>query len=354
MDDSSIVSSPKIRDDEALRPRSMSDPGPGPLCTSERFFELIKSSKNSHVETLVRLDPALLTSRVKGKLTPMMEACFKGNLGLVRFFLDRGCDANEKYGDDQYTPLMLAALGGHAEIMVSLLEAGADPHEKNRIGKTAAMLCGFVGMKESHRILNCWIKDSQFIDKLVLKENWTNDLKRRLRRLICHPNCLPVSIMQRIQGLSDNVLRKLIPVLLEQIPREAELPICLRFQIISETLRQFLALGTTARRFQKLMLNHPKAYDDLITRCCLALSNRNEIAALKMAVSGEYTTLNAAIRQVIGDTSDITRLCSVCFEPSKYRCGKCTHRTAFAIYCSRYCQKLHWKLHRPLCHKFKM
>jgi hypothetical protein len=59
-----------------------------------------------------------------------------------------------------------------------------------------------------------------------------------------------------------------------------------RFQIISETLRQFLALGTTARRFQKLMLNHPKAYDDLITRCCLALSNRNEIAALKMAVTG--------------------------------------------------------------------
>ena len=102
-----------------------------------------------------------------------MEACFKGNLELVRFFLDRGCDANEKYGDDQYTPLMLAALSGHAEIMVSLLEAGADPHEKNRIGKTAAMLCGFVGMKESHRILNCWIKDSDFIDKLVLKENWT-------------------------------------------------------------------------------------------------------------------------------------------------------------------------------------
>ena len=71
----------------------------------------------------------------------MMEACFKGNLDLVRLFLSYDCDANEKYGDDQYTPLMLAALGGHAEIMVSLLEAGADPNAQNRIGKTAAMLC---------------------------------------------------------------------------------------------------------------------------------------------------------------------------------------------------------------------
>jgi len=347
MDDLNSSHSTIVRDD--IRPRSMSDPGPGPLCTSERFFELIKSSKNSHVRTLIRLDPELLACRLKGKLTPMMEACFKGNLDLVRLFLSYNCDPNENYGDDQYTPLMLAALGGHAEIMVSLLEAGADPHAKNRIGKTAAMLCGFVGMKESHRILNCWIMDSSFIDELVLKENWTNDLKRRLRRLICHPNCLPVSVMQRIEGLSDNVLRKLIPILLEQIPKEAELPLCLRFQIISETLRQFLALGTTARRFQKLLLNHPKAYDDLITRCCLALSNRNEIAALKMAVTGEYTTLNAAIRQIIGDTSDITRLCFVCFEPSKLRCGRCTHKTAFAIYCSKYCQILHWKLHRPCC-----
>jgi hypothetical protein len=132
-----------------------------------------KNSKNSHVRTLIRLDHELLACRLKGKLTPMMEACFKGNLDLVRLFLSYNCDPNEKYGDDQYTPLMLAALGGHAEIMVSLLEAGADPHAKNRIGKTAAMLCGFVGMKESHRILNCWIMDSSFIDELVLRENWT-------------------------------------------------------------------------------------------------------------------------------------------------------------------------------------
>jgi len=39
-----------------IRPRSMSDPGPGPLCTSERFFELIKEgiSKNSKKERIVK------------------------------------------------------------------------------------------------------------------------------------------------------------------------------------------------------------------------------------------------------------------------------------------------------------
>ena len=42
MDDSSL-STPMIRnDDMSLRPRSMSDPGPGPLCTTDKFFEYIK------------------------------------------------------------------------------------------------------------------------------------------------------------------------------------------------------------------------------------------------------------------------------------------------------------------------
>ena len=38
----------------------------------------------------------------------------------------------------------------------SLLEAGANVSAKNSIGKTAAMLCGFVGLKHAHRprILN--------------------------------------------------------------------------------------------------------------------------------------------------------------------------------------------------------
>ena len=58
---------------------------------------------------------------------------------------------------------MMASLGGHTETVVTLLEAGADVHAKNAIGKTASMLCGFVGMKQTHRILNCWVQDTSFL-----------------------------------------------------------------------------------------------------------------------------------------------------------------------------------------------
>ena len=54
---------------------------------------------------------------------------------------------------------MMACLGGHEECVIRLLEAGADKNIKNRIGKTAAAMCGFVGMKNTHRIINTWIED---------------------------------------------------------------------------------------------------------------------------------------------------------------------------------------------------
>ena len=44
-----------------------------------------------------------------------------------------------------------------------LLEAGAAVDTKNAIGKTASMLCGFVGQKQTHRILNCWVDDTSFL-----------------------------------------------------------------------------------------------------------------------------------------------------------------------------------------------
>ena len=48
MDD--LNSSHPVIESDNIRPRSMSDPGPGPLCTSERFFELIKEGISKTIE----------------------------------------------------------------------------------------------------------------------------------------------------------------------------------------------------------------------------------------------------------------------------------------------------------------
>ena len=48
MDD--LNSSHPVIESDDIRPRSMSDPGPGPLCTSERFFELIKEGISKTIE----------------------------------------------------------------------------------------------------------------------------------------------------------------------------------------------------------------------------------------------------------------------------------------------------------------
>ena len=88
-----------------------------------------------------------------------------------------------------------------------LLEAGADSTAKNKINKTAAMMCGFVGMKLSHRILNCWVTDVKFLNDLYTANSTPPTVRRKVQRLICHPNCLPISILQRIGSLQRSLLR---------------------------------------------------------------------------------------------------------------------------------------------------
>ena len=42
------------------------------------------------------------------------------------------------------------------------------------------------------------------------------------------------------------------------------------------------------------------------------------------------------------------RTCAHCGKPGKLKCGKCK----LAYYCNAECQKVHWKMHKLLCHHF--
>ena len=94
---------------------------------------------------------------------------------------------------------MMACLGGHEECVIRLLESGADRYVKNRIGKTAAAMCGFVGMKNTHRIINTWIDDIEINLENIMSVNRVQIGK--VKRFLCHPNCLPISVLQRIDSL---------------------------------------------------------------------------------------------------------------------------------------------------------
>ena len=209
---------------------------------------------------------------------------------------------------------MMACLGGHEECVIRLLESGADRYLKNRIGKTAAAMCGFVGMKNTHRIINTWIDDIEMNLENVININQSGKVKR----FLCHPNCLPISVLQRIDdllscGISMDSLRKLSICLRKACVNEGEFPIALRYQLISSVI-SLLIKNSTPRKLQKKILKNKHIYSksqlwkaildfqstfilaEIILDSCNALSNRGETESLKRAVMTGHAELVTAVR----------------------------------------------------------
>jgi len=68
--------------------------------------------------------------------TPLTVAVGKGDIEIVKKFIEYGADVNQKSEDDM-TPLMIAARYNRVEIIKVLLQSGARPEVKNEQGFTA-------------------------------------------------------------------------------------------------------------------------------------------------------------------------------------------------------------------------
>ena len=83
-------------------------------------------------------------------LSPLMAKA--GNLGVLRYLLDRGADLEAKDNKGK-TALHWAARGGHAGVASLLLERGADLEAKQNYGKTALHIAVFGGHAEVASLL---------------------------------------------------------------------------------------------------------------------------------------------------------------------------------------------------------
>jgi serine/threonine-protein phosphatase 6 regulatory ankyrin repeat subunit B len=74
--------------------------------------------------------------------TKFFEACYQGDVEIVKIFLDTGYDANF-YGDEGDTPLHIAAYDGNLELVTLLINHGADVNAKFEKGE-------FIGFTPLH------------------------------------------------------------------------------------------------------------------------------------------------------------------------------------------------------------
>ena len=83
--------------------------------------------------------------------TPLCMAISKGELDIVKKFVEYGADVNEK--SNGMTPLMVAARYNKVEIITFLLEHGAKLNEKDEKGFTALKYAELSSAKEAILIL---------------------------------------------------------------------------------------------------------------------------------------------------------------------------------------------------------
>lgn len=69
-------------------------------------------------------------------MTPLLRACWRGNLETVKTLVQLGADINKK-GSNGYNGLMWAARRNHSHCIAYLLEKGASIYECDNLGQTA-------------------------------------------------------------------------------------------------------------------------------------------------------------------------------------------------------------------------
>ena len=93
----------------------------------------------------------LISSNISSA-TPLCVAISKGDVEVVRKFVEYGADVNQK--SNGLTPLMLAARYNNIEIIKILLDGGADASVKNDRGLTALKLAELSNASEAVALLS--------------------------------------------------------------------------------------------------------------------------------------------------------------------------------------------------------
>jgi len=84
--------------------------------------------------------------------TPLCAAISKGEIEIVKKFVEYGADVNEK--SNGMTPLMIAARYNNAEIVEYLISKGADVYQKSENGFTAMKWAEASNARESAGLLS--------------------------------------------------------------------------------------------------------------------------------------------------------------------------------------------------------
>ena len=99
------------------------------------LFDIFRNGSVDMVQEVVKDDPDFINRKNKDGYSPLILACYSGNVEVVRYLVEHTKDLNDgsKYG----TPLMASSVKGYEKIVALLIEKGADVNATDPNGTTA-------------------------------------------------------------------------------------------------------------------------------------------------------------------------------------------------------------------------
>ena len=104
----------------------------------KNVFNIARSGTLIDIQNLYKSNPDLINSVSDSKSTPLILACYRGNIEVAKFLIKNVKDIN--YNSDMGTALMAATYKNQPELVKLLLETKANPNLKDANGTTALSL----------------------------------------------------------------------------------------------------------------------------------------------------------------------------------------------------------------------
>lgn len=119
--------------------------------TAKSIYDIARAGTVAEVKELMKKDPDIINQSNENGFTPLILACYRGNIEVAKFLMDNVKDVN--YKSQQGTALAGLSVKYNKELVEYLLKKNADPNIPDATGSTPLFWAVKFGNKELIELL---------------------------------------------------------------------------------------------------------------------------------------------------------------------------------------------------------
>lgn len=118
---------------------------------NKNVFDIARKGTLNEIKACYKEHPESINSVDANKYSPLVLACYRGNVAVAQFLIDNVKDIN--YNSGMGSALMAAVMSGNSEIVEKLIAKKADLNLSDGQGKTALIYATFFNKNDIAKLL---------------------------------------------------------------------------------------------------------------------------------------------------------------------------------------------------------